>query len=67
MNHKAEDAANKIMLAFDSGGLVPLDLHQYAVIDAHVRSILNRAMENSAEKKRRKWAGFERAKKEASA
>jgi hypothetical protein len=37
MNSKAEDAANKIMLAFDSGGLVPLDLHQYAVIDAQVR------------------------------
>jgi hypothetical protein len=35
MNHRAEDAANKIMLAFDSGGLVPLDLHEYAVIDAH--------------------------------
>jgi hypothetical protein len=67
MNYKAADAANKIMLAFDSGGLVPLDLHQYAVIDAHVKSILSRAMESKEEKRQRKWAGFERARKEAGA
>jgi hypothetical protein len=67
MNPKAKDAADKIMYAFDSGGLVPLDLHQYAVIDAHVRSILARAMENAEEKRKRKWANFQRAKNEASA
>jgi hypothetical protein len=64
VNNKAEDAADKIMYAFDSGGLVPLDLHQYAVIDAHVRSILNRAMETTAEKKLRKWKDFQRVKVE---
>jgi len=64
MNPKAKDAADKIMYAFDSGGLVPLDLHQYAVIDAHVRSILNRAMETVAEKKRRKWNSFQMVKAE---
>ncbi len=63
-NQKAEDAADKIMLAFDVGGLIPLDLHQYAVIDAHVRSILNRAMEAQDEKKKRKLESFQRAIKE---
>jgi hypothetical protein len=66
MNPKAKDAADKIMYALDSGGLVPLDLHQNAVIDAHVRSILGRAMENAEEKRKRKWANFQRARKEAS-
>jgi hypothetical protein len=61
MNCKAEAATNKIMLAFLEGGIVPLDVHQYALIDAHVRSILSRAMETEREKRRRKWAGFERA------
>jgi hypothetical protein len=65
MNARAGDAADKIMLAFDSGGLVPLDLHQYAVIDAHVRSILARAMENEQEKKTRKWNDFQRVKAES--
>jgi hypothetical protein len=67
MNTKAQDAGDKIMLAFDSGGLVPLDLHQYAVIDAHVRSILNRAMETPEEKKAREWNDWRRVKKEAAA
>ncbi len=67
MNDKAKDAADKIMYAFDSGGLVPLDLHQYAAIDAHVRNILGRAMENAEEKRKRKWANFQHAKKEARA
>jgi hypothetical protein len=67
MNAKAQDAADKIMLAFDSGGLVPLDLHQYAVVDAHVRSILNRAMETEQEKRNRKWKDFQRVKEEAAA
>ena len=53
MNSKAEDAADKIMLAFDSGGLLPLDLHQYG-----------RAMETPGEKKQRKREGFQRAMKE---
>ena len=64
MNDKAKDAADKIMLAFDFGGLVPLDLHQYAVIDAHVRSILGRAMETELEKKARKWRNWQRVKNE---
>ena len=64
MNHRAEDAANKIMLAFDFGGLVPLDLHQYAAVNAHVRSILNRAMETEREKKARKWHNWQRVKNE---
>jgi len=67
VNSSAEDAANKIKLAFESGGLVPLDLHQYAVVDAHIRSILARAMENKWQKKRRKWNSFQRAKQEAGA
>ena len=67
MNHRAEDAANKIMLAFDFGGLVPLDLHQYALIDAHVRSILNRAMETHSEKRARKWHDWQRVKNERQA
>jgi hypothetical protein len=68
VNNKAIDAADEIMYAFDYGGLVPLDLlHLYAVIDAHARSILGRAMENAEEKRKRKWANFQRAKKEASA
>jgi hypothetical protein len=64
MNPKAQDAADKIMLAFDFGGLVPLDLHQYAIIDAHVRSILGRAMETEQEKKARKWRNWQRVKNE---
>ena len=67
MNPKAKDAADKIMLAFDSGGLVPLDLHEYAVVDAYIRSILGRAMESKAEKKKRKWVGFQRAVNERQA
>jgi hypothetical protein len=63
LNSKAEDATDKTMLAFDVGGLVPLDLLQYAVIDAHVRSILGRAMETPEEKKKRKWEGFQRTAK----
>jgi hypothetical protein len=67
MKHRtptAEDAADKIMLAFDWGGLVPLDLHQYAVIDAHVRSVLSRAMETEQEKKARKRRNWLRVKNE---
>jgi hypothetical protein len=60
MNTKAIDAANKIMLAFLDGGLAPLDLHQYALVDAHVRSILARAMETASEKTERQRADFQR-------
>jgi hypothetical protein len=58
MNYKVDDATNKIMLAFLEVGIVPLDVHQYALIDAHVRSILSRAMETEREKPQRKWAGL---------
>ncbi len=67
MSCKAQDAGDKIMLAFLEGGIIPLDVHQYALIDAHIRSILARAMENTWEKKRRKWNSFQRAKQEAGA
>lgn len=43
----------------DVGGLIPLDLHQYAVIEVHVRSILNRAIKTSEKIKKRKWEGFQ--------
>jgi hypothetical protein len=61
MNYKAEDAANKIMLAFQSGGNVPLEPNKYSEIGAHVRHILGRAMESKAQKKQRKWTSFQRA------
>jgi hypothetical protein len=61
MNCKAEDATNKIMLAFRSGGIVPLGPAKYSEIDAHVRNILGRAMESKAQKKQRKWTSFQRA------
>jgi hypothetical protein len=64
MNYRAEDAANKILLAFDSGGIWPLPPEKFAGVREHVRSILGRAMEDRTEKKRRKWAGFQRAKTE---
>jgi hypothetical protein len=54
MNYKAEDVANKIMLAFQSGGIVPLEPAKYSEIDAYVRNILGRAMESKAQKKQRK-------------
>ena len=61
INRKAEDTANKILLAFDSGGIWPLPPEKFAQVREHVRSILGRAMEDKAEKKRRKWASFQRA------
>jgi hypothetical protein len=42
----AEDAANKIPLAFDSGGIWPLPPEKFAQVREHVRSILGRAMED---------------------
>jgi len=67
MNGRAEDAATKILLAFESGGIAPLEPEKFAQVREHVRSILARAMENKAEKKHRKWAGFQRAKNERQA
>jgi len=64
MNAKAEDAANKILLAFDSGGIWPLPPEKFALVREHVRSILGRAMESKQEKRNRKWAGFQRAMSE---
>src|SRR5205085_913137 len=64
MNARAEDAATKILLAFEFGGIAPLEPGKFALVREHVRSILARAMENKAEKKNRKWAGFQRAKAE---
>ncbi len=61
MNRRAEDAANKILLAFAPGGIWPLPPEKYAEVREHVRSILGRAIENTREKKKRKWAGFRRA------
>ena len=64
MNGKAEAAATKILLAFESGGIAPLEPEKFAQVREHVRSILNRAMENAAEKKTRKWHDWQRAKAE---
>jgi 3-keto-L-gulonate-6-phosphate decarboxylase len=64
MNYKAQDAANKIMLAFVAGGIVPLDLHQYKLIDAQVRSVLGRSVKSHTSKKNRKWTDFQRARAE---
>ena len=67
MNAKAEETATKILLAFDSGGIWPLPPEKFAAVREHVCSILGRAMENKAEKKHRKWAGFQRARNERQA
>jgi hypothetical protein len=67
VNHRAEDAANKILLAFDSGGIWPLPPEKFAEVREHVRSILGRAMETQGEKKNRKWRDWQRVKKEAGA
>jgi len=64
MSEKSENATNRIMLAFQSGGIVPLGKDKYDLIDEHVRSILKRAMETGKEKNKRKWEGFQRALKE---
>ena len=66
MNSKAEDAATKILLAFEWGGICPLEPEKFVKVQEHVRSILGRAMETEEEKKVRKYAGFQRAMKESS-
>ena len=70
MNGKAQSTANKIMLAFESGGILPLEHEQperYAEITRHVFGILARAMESKQEKRKRKWQGFQRAMDERQA
>lgn len=66
MNSKAEDAANKILLAFEWGGIAPLEPEKFAKVQDHVRSILGRAMETEQEKKHRKWESYQRAMNEKS-
>ncbi len=60
MNCKAQDAATKILLAFESGGIAPLEPEKFSEVREHVCSILGRAMETAGEKKVRKWADFQR-------
>jgi hypothetical protein len=67
MNSKSESAATKILLAFESGGIVPLESAKFAEIREHVRSILGRAMETPGEKKSRKWQDWQRVKAERQA
>jgi predicted signal transduction protein with EAL and GGDEF domain len=67
MNHRAENVASKILLAFDTGGIWPLPPEKFAAVREHVRSILGRAMESKAEKKARKWNDWQRVRKEAGA
>jgi hypothetical protein len=67
MNQKAEAAATKILLAFESGGIAPLPAEKFFQVREHVRSILGRAMESTREKKARKWNDWQRVKKEAGA
>lgn len=70
MNGKAQDAANKVMAAFESGGILPLENEQpekYAEITRHVFNVLSRAMESKREKRARKWHDWQRVKKEATA
>ena len=70
MNDKAQDAANKVMAAFESGGILPLENEQpdkYAEIARHVYGVLARAMESQEEKKARKWNDWQRVKNEVRA
>jgi hypothetical protein len=64
MNYKAEDTAIKILLAFESGGIAPLEPEKFAQVREHVRNILGRAMESAGEKKARKWNDWQRVKAE---
>ena len=70
MNHRAEDAANKVMAAFEDGGILPLEHEQpekYAEIIRHVFNVLARALETTKEKKTRKWNDWQRVKAERQA
>lgn len=64
MNHRAEDAATKILLLFESGGVAPLPAEKFREVREHVRSILGRAMESPKEKRARKWHDWQRVKNE---
>jgi hypothetical protein len=64
MNFKAEDAAAKILLAFEPGGIAPLASEKFAQVREHIRSILGRAMETTGEKKARKWRDWQRVQNE---
>jgi hypothetical protein len=64
MNARAEDAAIKILLAFEPGGIAPLEPEKFAEVREHVRGIIGRAMESTGEKKARKWNDFQRVKAE---
>ena len=44
MNARTEDTATKILLAFESGGIVPLPPEKFAEVGEHVPGILGRAM-----------------------
>lgn len=66
MNSKAEDAATKILLAFEWGGICPLEPEKFAKVRDHVRSILGRAMETKGEHEARRWANFQRVMNERS-
>ena len=67
MNSRAEDAATKILLLFESGGRYPLPPEKFAEVREDIRGILGRAMETTAEKKARKWNDFQRVKAERQA
>jgi hypothetical protein len=67
MNARAEDTATKILLAFEPGGIAPLEPGKFAAVREHVRSILGRAMESMGEKKARKWNDWQRVKNERQA
>ena len=59
LNKRSQDAADKTMLAFDHGGILPIrNSDKYWLIDEHVRSILGRAMETKEEKKTRRYNNF---------
>jgi len=64
MNARAEDTATKILLAFEPGGIAPLEPEKFRQVREHVRSILSRAMESLGEKKTRKWRDWQRVKAE---
>jgi hypothetical protein len=65
MNPRAEDAANKILLAFEAGGIHPMPADKLPALREHVRGVLARAMESDKEKKQRKWANCQAVKNEA--
>ena len=67
MNSRAEETVERIMRLFLEGGVAPLDLYTFALVDAQVRIIIGRTMETDEEKKARKWANYQRVRKETAA